>query len=186
MTSHDIEQTTDAASPPSLAGDDTGITIRPLDVSDADAYRRVWMKGVVESPQYFRIAAEDIGVESLPTRHVADDFTLGAFAHDRLIGVVSLRREPQIKLRHKALVFRMFVDPDHAGAGIGRALMSRLIDDVHKRTDIRQIHLTVLATNERAMRLYQSLDFVAFARETDAVKIGDRFVDELQMARRLR
>ena len=40
--------------------------------------------------------------------------------------------------------------------------------------------------HERAQRLYASLGFRGYAREPDAVRIGDGFVDEIQMVRYLR
>jgi ribosomal protein S18 acetylase RimI-like enzyme len=183
-TMHDDERTGSAAPPDRM--DHASVTIRRLAERDADAYRALWMKGIVETPQFFRIAPQDDGADALPTDEAPGSFTLGAFAQGRLVGVVSLRREAFAKLRHKALVFRMYVDPDSAGTGIGRALMTRLIDEAGRHDDLRQIHLTVLASNTRAIGLYESLGFIAFARETDAVKIGEVFVDELQMARRLR
>jgi ribosomal protein S18 acetylase RimI-like enzyme len=166
--------------------DRAAANIRRLDERDSDTYRALWMKGIVETPQFFRIASQDDGADALPTDDTPGSLTLGAFARDNLVGVVSLRRETLVKLRHKALVFRMYVDPSSAGTGIGRALMTRLIDEAGRQHDLRQIHLTVLANNTRAIGLYESLGFVAFARETDAVKIDEAFVDELQMARRLR
>ncbi len=157
--------------------------IRPLTELDRDRYRQLWLHGVTDLPQYFRIAASDTGAGDLPTRGSADSFTLGAFIDDVLVGVVSLERDTMAKLNHKALVFRMFVSPVAAGTGIGRTLIERLITEVSAQTDLRQIQLTVLATNERAIRLYASLGFVEFAREPQAVRIGDDFVDELRMVR---
>lgn len=157
--------------------------IRPLQKSDNKRYKELWLYGVTELPEFFRIAAEDNPDPDIPTLFRPDSFTLGAWMDAELTGVVSLQRDSLHKLRHKALVCRMFVHPQGSGCGIGRALLNQLITQVETATDIRQIYLTVLATNERAIRLYSSLGFREFAREPQAVKIGDKFVDELQMMR---
>lgn len=171
-------------------GDDVtmadGIEIRPLGIADANAYRALWCAAIVDSPQYFRTSFADAGIHDLPPDDGHDQFTLGALSGGRLVGIVSLRRDAQEKLRHKALVYRMYVDPAHAGSGVGRALLRRLIDRVERHTDILRLHLTVLANNVRAVRLYASLGFVEYAREPEAVRIGETFVDELQMSRRMR
>jgi len=160
--------------------------IRPLGPDDASQYRALWRRGIVDMAECFRISPDDAGACDLPTRGADDSLTLGAFIDGALVGVVSMEREALRKLRHKALVFRMFVDPQAAGAGLGRALLERLIDDAQRVDGLRQLHLTVLATNTRAIALYRSLGFTEFAREPDAVDIDGRFVDELRMVRLLR
>ncbi len=159
------------------------IDIRDLTPADNDDYRRLWLHGITEHSSFFRIAADDDAAPNLPTHCTIDSFTLGAFADKQLVGIVSLQRDLLTKLQHKALIYRMFVHPQAAGHGVGRTLLVRLIDTVAAHSDIRQIHLTVLATNARAIHLYQSLGFVTFAREIASVRIDDHYVDELQMAR---
>jgi cyclohexyl-isocyanide hydratase len=157
------------------------LTIRPLLETDNEQYRELWLYGVTALPEFFRIAAEDDPAPDIPTDFKSDSFTLGAWMDAELVGVVSLRRDVLNKLKHKALVCRMFVHPRASGHGLGRALLKQLIADVRSATDIRQIYLTVLASNERAINLYRSLGFKEYAREPQAVKIGDGYVDELLM-----
>jgi RimJ/RimL family protein N-acetyltransferase len=76
----------------------------------------------------------------------------------------------------------MFVRPDAAGSGLGRALLAAAIDKARSAEGLQQLILTVLATNLRAQSLYGAAGFQQFACEREAVRIGDRFVDELQMA----
>jgi cyclohexyl-isocyanide hydratase len=157
--------------------------IRPLGADDGERYRALWRAGIVGSPECFRISEEDTGATEIPTRGTVGSFTLGAFAGDALVGVVSLERDALRKLRHKALLFRMYVAPQAAGFGVGRALLERTLDDARRAAGLRQIHLTVLATNLRAIRLYASLGFAEFAREPQAVEIAGDYVDELRMVR---
>lgn len=159
--------------------------IRELDTKDNDAYRRLWLQGITEQPSCFRIAPEDQPSPSIPTHGTRDSFTLGAFADTELVGIVSLERERRAKLRHKALIFRMFVSPKAAGRGVGKALLQAVQSRAERIEGLRYLYLTVLAPNSRAIRLYASLGFEQFAMEVGSVKIGGDFVDELQMARQL-
>lgn len=159
--------------------------IRELDTNDSEAYRRLWLQGITEHSSFFRIAPEDEPAPSIPTRGTADSFTLGVFAGTELVGIVSLERERRAKLRHKALIFRMFVSPKAAGRGLGKALLQAAQARAERIDGLRYLYLTVLAPNSRAIQLYASQGFEEFAREIGSVKIGEDFVDELQMARRL-
>ena len=159
--------------------------IRELDTNDSDAYRRLWLQAITEQSSCFRIAPEDEPAPSIPTQGTTDSFTLGAFVGTELVGIVSLERERRAKLRHKALIFRMFVSPKAAGRGVGKALLHAVQWRAERIEGIRYLYLTVLASNSRAIGLYASLGFEQFAREVGGVRIGGEFVDELQMALQL-
>lgn len=161
------------------------IEIRELMPDNHETYRALWLYGITEHSAFFRIAPEDDLPTGIPTRFSPDSFTLGAFSGTDLVGIVSFERDPRVKARHKALIFRMFVHPHAAGQGVGRALLQRLISAAHDLGDLRYLYLTVLATNARAIHLYSSLQFREFAREPGGVLIGDCYIDEFQMAHQL-
>lgn len=161
------------------------ITIRKLQESDNENYCTLWTCAINEYAEYFRISPADEATRFIPTRFAGDSFTFGAFSGSKLMGVVSVERDARRKMNHKALLFRMFVHPRAAGQGAGRALLESVISEMQQIDDIRYLYLTVLASNSRAVHLYTSVGFVQFAREPGAVQIGDKFIDELQMARPL-
>ena len=161
------------------------INILELQPDDNEHYRRLWLSGITEHPEFFRIALEDDPDPIIPTKFNSFSFTLGAFFENNLVGVVSFERDPRYKLLHKALIFRMFVHPTAAGQGIGKALLQRVLSIAEKLPELRYLYLTVLASNERAIGLYSSLNFKEFAREIGGVNISGHFIDELQMAHQL-
>jgi len=161
------------------------INILELQPGDNECYKNLWLSGITEHPEFFRIALEDDPDPIIPTRFDSCSFTLGAFSDKKLVGVVSFERDTRHKLRHKALIFRMFVHPAAASQGIGKALLERVILIANKLPDLRYLYLTVLASNERAIGLYSSLKFKEFAREIGGVNISGHFIDELQMAHQL-
>jgi RimJ/RimL family protein N-acetyltransferase len=97
-----------------------------------------------------------------------------------LVGVVGLRVADGVKERHKGLLWGMFVQPSARGAGVGKALVARLID--HATGLVEQIHLTVVASNVAAARLYASAGFEPYGLERRALKVGDQYHDEVLMA----
>jgi cyclohexyl-isocyanide hydratase len=161
------------------------INILELQPDDNERYRKLWVSGITEHPEFFRIALKDDPNPKIPTKFNPYSFTLGAFSEDNLVGVVSFERDARFKLLHKALIFRMFVHPTAAGQDIGKALLQRVLLMAKKLPELRYLYLTVLASNERAIALYSSLNFKEFAREIGGVNINGCFIDELQMAHQL-
>ena len=134
----------------------------------------------------FAQTQETMSLRVSPREERKTAFTLGAFEKDALVGIVSLERDRGVKLRHKALLFRMFVAPDVAGRGVGKSLLLELLSRTQGIDDLRYIHLTVLERNQRARALYRSLGFVDFALEPEAVRMDADYVGEVQMMQFLR
>lgn len=174
-------QTAETSSP-----DPAEPVLRSLQPGDAACYVALWRDGLAQHGHFFREDPADESAPGIPTHFEPDSFTLGAFVGDTLIGITSLERERRVRLRHKAQVFRMFVRPGAEGSGVGKLLLREALVRAEALGDLRQLTLTVLATNERAQRLYASLGFRGYAREPAAVRIGDGHVDEIQMVRFLR
>jgi ribosomal protein S18 acetylase RimI-like enzyme len=97
--------------------------------------------------------------------------------------VVAVERElGREKRRHVAWLVRMYVAPHATGQGIGRELLRAGIQRARRMPGIAKLNLTVAASNERAVRLYESEGFRVFSRETDAFRNGTLSVDELTMS----
>jgi ribosomal protein S18 acetylase RimI-like enzyme len=70
-------------------------------------------------------------------------------------------------------VVGMYVAPEAAGQGAGRALLHALL--AHARAEgIGSLVLTVTEGNTRAQRLYEQAGFRSFGVEPDAIRIGER------------
>ena len=159
--------------------------IRQLARDDAAAYQEARLFGLQESPNAFgsSYAAEvDRPLEVVAAR--LDDvrnYVCGAFADDgALIGVVTLRREPQGKTDHKAYVYGTYVRPEYRRQGVGRALMEAVITRA-REVGLRQIELSVTQANEPAVLLYESCGFERYGLERDAFRVGDAFYDVAHM-----
>ena len=162
-----------------------------IDLTDADIapYQAFLITGLRDHADSFRLSVADEAGAAFPTKGTADSFTMAAIdaATGHYLGVVSFARDGDTreKLRHKGLLYRMYVSADSAGKGIGRALIQAVIDRARHLSTVEQINLTVVASNERAIRLYASLGFVSFGREERSIKYNGQYFDELSMALRL-
>lgn len=157
--------------------------------ADVAWYQAFLVPGLRDHADAFRLSAEDEIGADFPTNDTADSFTLAAVDTEtgRWLGVVSFARDgaTREKLRHKGILFRMYVADAAAGNGIGRALIQAVITRARALPNLEQINLTAVPTNERAVGLYTSVGFVAFGREERAIKYNGQYYDELSMALRL-
>jgi ribosomal protein S18 acetylase RimI-like enzyme len=155
--------------------------------NDIKAYYELLMKAITDEPQFFRVAPIDIEGEVFPTIDTFENFTLGAFSDEgELIGTVGFRRDLFVKLKHKGLIFRMYVSEKAKGQGLGRKLLQACIERAMQGEGLKQIYLTVVATNHRAKNLYLSKGFETFAVERHSIKMSENeFVDEDSMIKYL-
>ena len=155
--------------------------IRTLQQADKTLYSELWCNALTEQDEFFRISIEDEPYPQIQTKFSQESFTLGAFIDSNLIATVSIERDIRLKLKHKALLFRMFVHPSASGKGIGRVLLNEAISQAKSIQGLKQLYLTVLEVNKKAIHLYKSAGFEIFAHEPESVKIKDKLIDELQM-----
>jgi len=164
--------------------------IRALTSADANSFSRLRREGLDAAPWAFAesVAEHDARApEALAKRlssSTAETFVMGAFDQDELIGMAGFARNPRCKLRHKALIWGVYVAPAFRGQGIARALLTEIIARAKNFDGLEQINLNV-ATGTAANRLYRSLGFEVFGQERNSIKVGDEFVDEELMVLRL-
>jgi ribosomal protein S18 acetylase RimI-like enzyme len=83
------------------------------------------------------------------------------------------------KVSHRGVLWGMYVSPAHRGQGIGRKLITSVIE--HARGRVEQIHLQVLSANITAYDLYRSMGFVPYGVEPHALRYAGRDYDEVMM-----
>lgn len=163
------------------------MTIRELTSFDTTVYTTLMIEGLKEHAEFFRISIQDFGEPMIPfASNRPDSFTLGAFKTEgQLLGTVSFERETRAKMRHKGLLYRMYVHSDASGRGLGRKLVHETVKRAKDIKGLEQINLTVVASNLKAKHLYSSEGFKSFALELRGLKMGENYYDEEQMVLRL-
>ncbi|WP_116233623.1 GNAT family N-acetyltransferase [Paenibacillus sp. VMFN-D1] len=69
--------------------------------------------------------------------------------------------------------------------GIGKSLVQKLINKAKHCEGLEQINLTVISNNNAAKRLYETIGFVTYGTEQNALKNGYQYWDENLMVLRL-
>lgn len=168
------------------------IEIRALTHADVAIYRVLRLRALREHPEAFGSSYAE-GLARPDTFYAAriadaahaDDFLLGAFDADALVGTLGFSRLDRDKDKHKGTFWGMHVAAEQAGKGIGRALMVAAIERARVQPGLLQILLAVVTENERATGLYRSLGFESYGREPRALYVNGRYLDEELMALRL-
>jgi RimJ/RimL family protein N-acetyltransferase len=140
------------------------VTVRHAHPDDAEAFLELLRRIAGESetlgssPQDVDYTLEE--ERDLLAKWAACPDTLVLVAeHDgHLLGDCSYRPTPQAKMRHHGLL-GMMVDAPWRDAGLGRLMLTTLLDWCARHQRIECVRLAVYANNARALRLYDSLGF---------------------------
>jgi ribosomal protein S18 acetylase RimI-like enzyme len=172
------------------------IQLKILNSHDAEKYRALRLYSLTESPYAFSESYEDEQLRSMAEieHEIAlqgnpqEQFVLGAFVVDDLIGCVSFLRDARTKARHKAFLRAMFVHPTYRMRGIAKMLIEEVIAAATKMDGLEYIHLWVLhhgATS--ASQFYRRIGFVGQgALVRNDLKINGQYVDAEYMILDLR
>jgi RimJ/RimL family protein N-acetyltransferase len=161
-------------------------SLRRLDAGDAASYRLLRLEGLRSHPEAFGASWEIEAAQPLAwfAERLARNIVFGAWSESgELAGILGLRTHDAPKSRHKADLWGMFVLPRARGTGLSAVLVDHVI--AHAPPGVEELRLSVVATNLAAVRLYARAGFAAFGREPRALKVGERYCDELLMALRL-
>jgi ribosomal protein S18 acetylase RimI-like enzyme len=168
---------------------DKDLDIRPLAAADAREFRQIRLQAISDSPLAVWPTYEEEAkrtVKEIEARIQKTDLQVvfGAFIGSELAGIAGLRREPLDQLRHKAVLWGVFVNPNRRRGGLARKLFSRVLSFAREE-GVLQIQLCVNVENVRARNFYRTLGFESFGVEPRAMRVGDRYFDEEHMVLRL-
>jgi ribosomal protein S18 acetylase RimI-like enzyme len=160
------------------------VNIRKLNEKDAEALWRLRLQALETDPASFAESPEELKrttVEDYASRirsGGAENFVVGAFDGEELLGMTGFYRDALLKRRHIGHIWGVFVAPSARGKGVGHALLAEVIDSAKALPGLRCLRLMVAAPQEAARHLYEGVGFRVFGTEPTSLKIGERFVDE--------
>jgi len=155
--------------------------VRRLLPDDAEVYIGIRREALEREPLAFASSPEDDRGLSLSFVRQAlarpSQATFGAFS-PALVGVVGIYQDPHRKASHKAHVWGLYVQPAHRRTGVGRSLMVAALRFAAHLPGVTRVHLGVANAAQPARRLYESLGFVVWGTEADALRVGGESVAE--------
>jgi RimJ/RimL family protein N-acetyltransferase len=162
------------------------MVIRQLESTDAEEYLSIRLEALQDSPYAFASSyceEKNQTEEKYKNRFAtpANSFTFGVFEESQLVGIVTLIKEQLLKLSHRANIVAMYIKPEKRGIGLGKALISKVIEKAYSIEGIEQIYLSVVTTNYPAKKLYASCGFEIFGKEKRALKFDNTYYDEEHM-----
>lgn len=158
---------------------------RRLRAQDAEAYRRLRIEGLGNSPASFGSSlAEEIAkpAEAWVDR-LDKGFIFGLFDADTLVGTAGFYREAMQKSAHRGHLVGVYLSPGSRGRGGADLLIAAVIAEA--RNHVLQLHLAVTQDNPRARRLYERQGFVIYGEDPRGLKVDGVFYDDYLMVLRL-
>jgi RimJ/RimL family protein N-acetyltransferase len=150
-------------------------------------YRELRLEGLKSHPEAFGSSWEEESARpaSWWAERLETSMVLGGWIDDSpLLGVAGLHVNVAAKLRHKGILWGMYVRSVARGTGLAASLVQRVIEQA--RPLVEEISLTVVASNAAAHRLYSAAGFEPYGLERRALKVGDAYYDEVLMTLPLR
>lgn len=157
--------------------------IQKEDLEELSAIRR--MKGVRECTTGLiseRLMQTEQWINNLSTNDHVLVAEVNVDGKKRMIGAAGLHMKNGPRFRHIGAVAIM-VHPEFQSMGVGRQLMEHILDLADNWLNVVRVELTVSIKNEKALKLYQSLDFVIEGTSKYAFFSDGAYQDLYAMAR---
>lgn len=163
--------------------------VRALSPEQAEMYVELRRQMLLDAPWAFVSSpGQDRGgdIELVRSGLTRPDYAIFvAVEQGRLLAAAGLRRDEPIKRAHLAWLWGVYVTPSARGRGLGRAVVSAAVKAAQDWPGVAAVHLTVSERATEARRLYESLGFVAWGVEPDALRVDGRSYAEAYMRRTL-
>lgn len=160
--------------------------IRIINKGDAAHYKRLRLESLLKEPISFASSFEEEhnrSLEEIRDRipENQDSFIYGLFDEDILVGMVGFQREKKIKFKHKGFIWGVYITEEYRGKGYSKQMLEHMLSSAKSIPGLKQIQLTVAATNNSAKKLYESYGFTVFGYEKEALYVDGFYLDEEHM-----
>ena len=159
------------------------MTVRRLTPEDAAAFKAIRLEALEGYPGAFTQSyaeAERDEVAIYANRLGAGpDAVFGAFVEGELIGTAAFSVRKGEKIAHKGLLWAVYVRPGTRSRGLGRALVSQVLE--HAKPHVLMLQATVVSDNPVAQALYASLGFETYGVEASSLFVEGRLIDDIHI-----
>lgn len=160
------------------------ITTRPIEASDVDDVHAITTSpAVLPTTATVPLTSKSAVAEDIASAHAAPNrHLLGAVVGGRVVGFGGLTVGRRARTRHVGHLF-LEVHESFQGKGVGRALLSAILDLADRWLGLARVELQVNADNDRAVRLYERAGFVREGVLRGNILRDGRYVDSIIMGR---
>jgi ribosomal protein S18 acetylase RimI-like enzyme len=164
----------------------TEVDIRQLGIEDANIYRTLRLEALHCNPEAYSTVYEDELAQELGWLEAKTlrSSIFAAFRNGEAIGISALTSDSCRKKAHIGTLWAVYVRAEERRGGVGRSLLSAVIEFGLKHYDI--IQLTVGDENIQGRRLYESPGFNQYGFEKYSMKDEQRYYDEVLMMKVLK
>ena len=106
---------------------------------------------------------------------------LFAVSNNKPIGVIVCIQEEKSRTKHVANIYSVYVSPQFREQGVGKQLMSAILNKINKNQTIVKVKLMVNPLQKAAVHLYQSHGFEIVGTLRKEMYVNGKFYDELIM-----
>ncbi|HDX9578696.1 TPA: GNAT family N-acetyltransferase [Bacillus pseudomycoides] len=157
------------------------VTIRPVQMQDASAIHRICIQDDVLPYMVFLPSMRIDAMENRIRNLGPNQFEFVAELDGNVVGFVGLT-QGQGRRSHLGDLF-MGVDCEYHNKGIGKALLTKILDLTDNWLMLERVELGVLETNPGAKALYEKFGFQEEGIKKGSLKANGKFVDEIMMSR---
>ena len=163
------------------------IHYRKLLPADSKSYREIRLDALQRFPENFGSSYEaeslkpKLAFEIVIEQQTGNNFIIGAFDGDKLIGICGFAQENGPKIQHRGLIIQMYIQPDYQGKKLGQQLLQATIGAAFKIPEVEQLALGVISHNRSAAKIYEQAGFTEFGMQPHYIKIGDKYLHQRLM-----
>ncbi|PEA54342.1 GNAT family N-acetyltransferase [Bacillus pseudomycoides] len=157
------------------------VTIRPVQIQDASAIHRICIQDEVLPYMVFLPSMRVDAMENRIRNLGPNQFEFVAELDGNVVGFVGLT-QGQGRRSHAGDLF-IGVDSEYHNKGIGKALLTKVLDLTDNWLMLERVELGVLETNPSAKALYEKFGFREEGIKKGNLKANGTFVDEIMMSR---
>ncbi|OON93807.1 MAG: hypothetical protein ATN31_05260 [Candidatus Epulonipiscioides saccharophilum] len=149
--------------------------IRSLSFNDGDILKNIRYKALKNNPEAFGASyEEEQNYDTLTYSNRLKDennYFFGAFENNEIIGLICLSKNTRLKTSHRSTITSFYVDLNYRRMGIGKQLLSTVLQKAADIQMIEQVELSVVSIQYPAISLYISMGFEIYGTEFHSLKI---------------
>lgn len=164
----------------------TALQVRPLHLQDVHDFRQIRLSALKNNPEMF---ASTYAIEAekpfeIFAQVIIEMTVFGAYHENSIMGMLIFHQEKSVdhhlKTSHTAHLYGFFVEPRFRGQGIATQLLHTVLN--YAQDKVKQIQLTVIATNLPAIQLYKKCGFQQCLANAHAIATTLHPVDEITLS----